>query len=131
MEQLQDVILKQALLNLLDEAAEEIKNCEIDPKRVPLINPQVIINIANEIINTSVLAPVKLNHIERLENYQSGGNCGIDFIYLHDGTILSLTEDSICHWRSLNDWEEDTSKIKRYSELALDNPTKAEESDCE
>lgn len=124
MDILKDVVLKQALIDLRAKAIDEIEASSIDPKRVPLINPQVIINTIDDILGESTLAVIKLEHVEYAKTHQSGGNCYVDMLTLRDGSLLTLTEDSVCHWRSESDFYEDAGQIESYSELTLDHPTK-------
>lgn len=46
-----------------------------------------------------------LTYVTRAETYNSGGNCMIDFIHLHNGRVLGISDDCVVLYQSMEDFQ--------------------------
>ena len=47
-----------------------------------------------------------LHWIQTIEGYETGGNCPVDFIHLHDGRVLGIDGESVVLYESMQAFEE-------------------------
>ena len=47
-----------------------------------------------------------LQWIKAIEGYETGGNCPVDFITLHDGRVIGIDGESVVLYESMEAFEE-------------------------
>jgi hypothetical protein len=47
-----------------------------------------------------------LHWIKAIEGYETGGNCPVDFIHLHDGRVIGIDNECIVLYESMEAFEE-------------------------
>jgi len=45
-----------------------------------------------------------MKYISHTETHDTGGNCEVDFVILHDGRVLGIDNECVCLYGSMDDF---------------------------